>query len=178
MSAPSSTLHSLETEKVALKKKILPSLNFFYDPQKKILQTIRSVWGSEVMSMQTSHRVKSWSSMLHTRLQIHSVSSWWYLSPPLTKVASCQCNINRGPQPGCTCRANTTQTTLKYFANCKPLRDKTVRGYLQNDGRGRLLLEGLESKGRQTAVAHSSHSHDVSPLLFKWLSYINPACVQ
>lgn len=89
MSAPSSTLHSLETKKVALKKKILPSLNFFYDPQKKILQTIRSVWGSEVMSLQTSHRVKSWSSMLHTRLQIHSVSSWWYLSPPLTKVASC-----------------------------------------------------------------------------------------
>lgn len=58
MSAPSSTLHSLETEKVALKKKILPSLNFFYDPQKKILQTIRSVWGSEVMSLQTSHRVQ------------------------------------------------------------------------------------------------------------------------
>lgn len=55
MSVLSSTLHSLETEKVALKKKILlPSLNFFYDPQKKILQTIRSVWGSEVMSLQTS----------------------------------------------------------------------------------------------------------------------------
>lgn len=82
------TLHSLETENVAFKKKkILYLQNFSTIPQKKPLQTPKvclELRGNE--SADLTHAGNAYPILVkhatHRCLQTHSMFSWWCLNSP------------------------------------------------------------------------------------------------
>lgn len=152
---PIGTLHSRETEKVALKKKkkiLLPSLNVFYDPQKKLLQTHKvclGLRGNEFADLTHREQVLG-KHATHTHLQIHSMSSWWYLSPPLTRAAACQCTTLTEAH-SLDAHAGHNITQIKVLCKLQTFTRQTFRGYLQKRWR------------RQTAVG--THMFSLSSCL-------------
>lgn len=76
---------------------------------------------------------------IHTHLQIHSMSSWWYLSPPLTRAAACQCTTLTEAH-SLDAHAGHNITQIKVLCKLQTFTRQTFRGYLQKRWR------------RQTAV--------------------------
>lgn len=146
------TLHSLETENVAFKKKNPPSIFkiFLWAPKRNPCRLLRSVWSSEVTSLQTwlMQGTSTHPSQACYRQMSPDTQYVQLVVPEPTSLGwpPASAPHNWGPELGPTC---WVQQNPKCFAKCKPLRNTHFKVTCKME-EADCSLEGLQSPRLQS----------------------------